>query len=147
MALYFLYSTVFFLDLAFAFVCATRWLFGMLCIYYIQAFTQASWRALLVPGFLILLETFIYTSCLGVDLAVMVPLTLMIFALKNYIHQDKLLIAFGAGICFLVHLLIIYHGFFGRSISSLLPLKSSIIHGILIITVCYLVQGSQGNRL
>jgi hypothetical protein len=142
-----IYSILFVLDFVFALVCATRWIFAVLCMYYVQAFMQTSWWALLVPGMLVLLETFVFTGCLGVDLSAMVPLMYIIFILKKYIHQDVLLTSVGAGTCVVLHMLIVYHGFFGRSVGSLLSLKSGIIHGILIIVVYYFLQGSQGNRL
>lgn len=145
--MYFIAGIFFLLDLVFALMCSTRFIFAVLCLYYVQAFVYTSWWALLVPGLLIVLETFIFTGCVGVDLAVMVPLTFLLYLLKKYIQQDKILILLGAGICVLLHLLIVYHGFFGRSVSSLLSLKSNIIHGILLVTVCYFIQGSQGNRL
>lgn len=144
---YFLLGGIFFLDLAAFKLCDSQWLYGIICLYYAQAVYTPSWRLLIMPGFLVLLESFMYSNCFGVDLTCMIPLTSMFYYLKKYIHDGILLVIIGTFLSFLLHLLIVYHGVFGRQLRCLMPLKSIVIHGILIIIVCYLLRGNQGNRL
>ncbi len=145
---YLVVSLSFFADILVLMLCQTQMLFSVRAFYYAQAATQVSFIYLLLPGALVILESFLYSGYCAVDLIAMVPLTFALYKIQKMVTGSLWItscLAFG---CFIFHALVVDYGLFDRSLSCVVNLKGSLFHAILIVVVIrYILRGSQGNRL
>ncbi len=138
---------LFFLDLVFQgfFACPTYYFTRSM--YYTALFKKLPVFEYFFLGSLVVIQSFLYNGCCGVDLIVMVPLTMAAFYLRSTIDLNPLVHALLALCGILIHYAVIDYGLINRPLFCMFSLQSIVIHFIIVLILVYtLFKGSLGNR-
>lgn len=138
---------VFMLDLIVHGLCKYPALYMTRALFYAAVLTQLSSIEYCFIGVFVLIQSFLYNGCCGIDLIVMVPLTIFAFYVRNVVELHKVAHTVLAILGILIHYAVIDYGLMNRSLYCIFNLKSIVIHFIIVLILLYsLLKGSLGNR-
>lgn len=142
---YFFIIVGFFVDILLYSLCYYPLISIVRIMYYIQILKDDLYK-LITVAFFVLVESFLYSACCGIDLIVMVPIYIGIRALKRIAHIDLFLQACLVLLSLAIHYSVVDYGLFSRSLYCFFNLKNIITHFIIVLIMLYYMRGSQGNR-
>lgn len=138
---------LFFLDFVLQgfFACPT--FYFTRAMYYTALFKKLPSFEYFFLGSLVVIQSFVYNGCCGVDLIVMIPLTMAAFHLRSIVDLNIFVHALLALCGVLIHYAVIDYGLITRPLSCMFSLQSIVIHFIIVLILVYtLFKGSLGNR-
>jgi hypothetical protein len=116
-------------------------------LYYASLFKRLPLFEYFFIGALVLLQSFLYNGCCGIDLIIMVPLTIVAFQVRKVVDLNPLVHALLAVLGVLIHYAVIDYALMNRALSCMFNLKIIVIHFILVLILFYtILKGSSGNR-
>lgn len=116
-------------------------------VYYTELLRPVIDLRIFFVGLLLLLETFIYSGIFGLDLIILVPLTILLCYFKSVVNTMKVTHFISIVASFVIHTLLIDCMAFSSAVSHVLSLTGIGINFIIIIILLkYIFRGSQGDR-
>jgi hypothetical protein len=138
---------LFILDLIVHGLCMYPALYLTRTLFYAAVLTRLPGIEYCFIGILVLIQSFLYNGCCGIDLIVMMPLTVLAFYIRNVVDLHKMVHALLAVLGILIHYTVIDYGLMNRSLYCIFNLKSIAIHFIIVLILLYsLLKGSLDNR-